>query len=151
MAAKSYDLLSDNSKWLRMTTGIIPGNLAKIEVFPAEWYMAPFLVAILNMLIRLKIRLRDICRRAFVPLQQTQRWLTFVKKWGQDGPKHVFCQNPRWQPHMWPRYAIFGHSHQNYPRGLWCKGHWAVMSGSKALAHTTFFGDKRKTNKQTKK
>ncbi len=48
------------------------------------------------------------------------------------------------------RYAIFGHSRQNYPRGLWCEGHWAGMSGSKALARTTFFGDKR-TNKQTKK
>ncbi len=32
----SHDLLSDNSKWLRMTTGIIPENFIEIEAIPAE-------------------------------------------------------------------------------------------------------------------
>ncbi len=53
MAAKSYDLLSDNFKWLRMTIAMMPESLVEIEAFPAELSMAVFSVAILNISVRL--------------------------------------------------------------------------------------------------
>ncbi len=52
MAAKSHDLLSENVKFLRITTGMIPESLVEIEAFPADLPMAAFSVAILNILMR---------------------------------------------------------------------------------------------------
>ncbi len=139
MAAKSCDLYSDNSKWLRMTTGIIPENLVQIEAFTAEIQMFPFSVAILNM-----AKKRDICWRAFVPLQHTLKWSTFIKKWGQDGPKRVFHKIQDGGQTMWPTYAIFELVWWFHPRTIPIK----FGKLSKVIGRTY---KKKKTNKQKTK
>ncbi len=52
----------------------------------------------------------NIFWKPIVPLQYTLKWLVFIKKWAQDGPKCIFCQIPNSDQTMSPRY-IFGHSH----------------------------------------